>query len=137
MLETLNNTPLNTLISCLCESLEQDYRLYTVKSYRHQVSKGADDTGYFQSQLDAIREDRFDWRISFDVEEGRKYAKVMMNQSGSRSVHCFIDKVTGDVYKPASISKPAKGIRFNLFDKNSREECYRKADWAGSYLYLR
>lgn len=136
MLETLTNTPINTLICCLCEALEQDYRLYTVKSFRRYVHLG-DETGHFQRQLDAIRNDQYDWNISFDVEEGRKYAKIMMNQSGSRSVHAFIDMKTGDVYKPASISKPAKGVRYNLFDKNSREECYRRADWSGSYLYIR
>jgi len=137
MLETLTNTPINTLICCLCEALDQHYRLYTVKSFRRRVSSGNDDTGYFQRQLDAIRNDQYDWNISFDVEEGRKYAKIIMTQSGSRSVHAFIDMKTGDVYKPASFSKPAKGVRYNLFDKNSREECYRRADWAGDYLYLR
>jgi len=61
----------------------------------------------------------------------------LQNQSGSTSVSAFVDKETGEVYKPASFKAPAKGVRFNLLDKNSREECYRRADWAGGYLYAR
>jgi hypothetical protein len=74
----------------------------------------------------------------FYPEEGRKYFKVMMEtDSGSRSVHCFIDKKTGDVYKPASIKAPAKGIRFNLCIISDREWLLEHADWAGGYLYAR
>jgi len=74
----------------------------------------------------------------FYPEEGRKYFKVMMEtDSGSRSVHCFIDKKTGDVYKPASIKAPAKGIRFNLCIISDREWLFEHADWAGGYLYVR
>jgi hypothetical protein len=42
---------------------------------------------------------------------------------------------TGDCYKPASYKAPAKGIRYNLLDATSREEMYKRADWAGSYTY--
>ncbi|WP_315729882.1 hypothetical protein [Bradyrhizobium sp. SZCCHNRI2010] len=31
-------------------------------------------------------------------------------------VHCFVDKATGDVLKPASWDKPAKHARGNIFD---------------------
>ena len=45
----------------------------------------------------------------FYIESGRKYHKVIMETGGSsRSVHAFIDKKTGDVYKPASFKAPAK-----------------------------
>ena len=69
---------------------------------------------------------------------GRKYHKVHMYINGKRdSIHAFIDKKTGDVYKPASTKTPAKGIRYNLLSIESREECLSRADWAGGYLYLR
>ena len=38
----------------------------------------------------------------------------METESGSRSVHAFIDKKTGEVYKPASFKAPAKHVRYNL-----------------------
>ena len=74
----------------------------------------------------------------FYIESGRKYHKVIMETGGgSRSVHAFVDKKTGSVYKPASFKAPAKHERFNLLIIESREKCLEKADWAGSYLYLR
>ena len=74
----------------------------------------------------------------FYIESGRKYHKLIMETGGgSRSVHAFVDKKTGDVYKPASFKAPAKHVRFNLLSITSREECFARADWAGSYLYIK
>ena len=75
----------------------------------------------------------------FYIEEsGRKYHKLIMETGGnSRSVHAFVDKKTGEVYKPASFKAPAKIVRYNLLSIKSREECFERADWAGGYLYIR
>ena len=73
----------------------------------------------------------------FYIESGRKYHKIIMETNGnSRSVHAFIDKRYGHVYKPASFKAPAKHIRYNLLVDNSREECLARCDWAGGYLYM-
>lgn len=72
----------------------------------------------------------------FYIEEGRKYLKVIMETGGnSRSVHAFVDKKTGEVYKPASFKAPAKGVRFDLRLIKDREWLLENADWAGGYLY--
>tara|TARA_B100000212_G_scaffold325770_1_gene287702 strand:+ start:594 stop:962 length:369 start_codon:yes stop_codon:yes gene_type:complete len=74
----------------------------------------------------------------FYIESGRKYHKVIMETGGnSRSVHAFVDKKTGEVYKPASFKAPAKIVRYNLLEIASREQCFARADWAGGYLYVR
>ena len=74
----------------------------------------------------------------FYIESGRKYHKIVMEtESQSRSVHAFVDKKTGEVYKPASFKAPAKIVRYNLLMIESREECFARADWAGGYLYVR
>jgi hypothetical protein len=74
----------------------------------------------------------------FYIESGRKYHKLIMETgAGSRSVHAFVDKKTGEVFKSASWKAPAKGARYNLLSIESREECLARADWAGGYLYLR
>ena len=87
--------------------------------------------------------------MKFRVQKGKRYLKVIQvefetwegskyyNQYRDSSVHAFIDKNTGDVYKPASWKSPAKHVRYNLLDPKSREYCYKVADWVGSYLYLR
>jgi len=69
---------------------------------------------------------------------GRKYHRIHMWIGERRdSIHAFIDKKTGEVYKPASIKGPAKGVRFNLCIISDREKCLECADWAGGYLYAR
>ena len=75
----------------------------------------------------------------FYIEEGgRKYHKLVMEtESGSRSVHAFVDKKTGEVYKAASWKSPAKHVRYNLLFIEQREWLLANADWAGGYLYVR
>ena len=73
----------------------------------------------------------------FYVETARKYHKVWMETgAGSRSIHAFVDKKTVDVFNPASVKAPAKHVRYNVLRIESREEMFRRADWAGGYLYL-
>ena len=69
---------------------------------------------------------------------GRKYHKIFMCINGRRdSIHAFIDKKTGEVFKPASVKAPAKGARYNVLSIESREEMFERCDWAGGYLYAR
>jgi hypothetical protein len=70
---------------------------------------------------------------------GRKYHKIweVSGSNGGKSCHAFIDKTTGEVYKPASYKAPAKIVRYRLLEIASRQECFNRADWAGSYLYVR
>jgi hypothetical protein len=59
-----------------------------------------------------------------------------MTINGKRdSIHAFIDKKTGEVYKPASIKAPAKGVRFNLLIIQEREFVLDNCEWTGGYLY--
>ncbi len=72
--------------------------------------------------------------VRFTIQAGRKYWKIIQNHGG---VHAFIDKKTGEVYKPASWKAPAKHVRYDLRIINQRQACLANADWAGGYLYLR
>jgi len=99
----------------LCDALEQNF-----KDRNHGKVAGYDAPVY-----------------KFVIESGRKYHKIIMNANGSRSVHAFVDKKTGSVYKPASFKTPAKGVRFNLNIISEREWLFENADWAGGYLYKR
>ena len=75
---------------------------------------------------------------SYALISGRKYHKVMQCVDGqTESVHAFIDKKTGSVFKPASIKAPAKGERYNLCLIKDREWLLENCDWSGSYLYAR
>jgi len=73
---------------------------------------------------------------SYALISGRKYHKVMQCVDGqTESVHAFIDKKTGSVFKPASFKAPAKGQRCNLLIIKEREWAFENADWAGIWLY--
>ena len=91
------------------------------EALRHNYEEQYDRTGY-----------------EFYPETGRKYHKIIMvDSSGGRSVHAFVDKKTGGVYKSASWKAPAKGVRFDLRIISQREWLFQHADWAGAYLYLK
>lgn len=80
--------------------------------------------------------------IGFEVEMGKKYYKMIEvthpgSERAGRSVHAFISRQTGAVYKPASYRGPAKIARYNLLDDISYQQCLDRADWCGAYLYLR
>ena len=72
--------------------------------------------------------------VKFETKIGRKYIKINQINGG---VHAFIDKNTGEVYKPASWRAPAKHVRYDLRIIREREICLARADWAGGYLYMR
>ena len=83
-------------------------------------------------------------KINFDVVKGVKYYKLIERTSsasslggGNTSVHAFVSRQTGAVYKPASWKAPAKHARYNLLDDVSFQDCLTRADWAGGYLYMR
>ena len=104
----------------LCDALEQNF-----KSRNHGT------VGRYEAPS-----------YKFVIESGRKYHKIIMevpnhNRPPSRSVHAFVDKKTGEVYKAASFKAPAKHVRFNLLLINDREWLLEHADWAGGYLYKR
>ena len=85
----------------------------------------------------------FNSKKIFKMELGRKYWKVNQvdydanGEEFSGGVHAFVDRNSGDVYKPASWRGPTKHIRYNLLDDNSFDNCISRADWSGGYLYIR
>ncbi len=54
------------------------------------------------------------------VKIGKRYAKVIRTHVESElgSVHCFVDRINGDVLKAASWKAPAKHARGNIFDEH-------------------
>ena len=72
-------------------------------------------------------------RYKFTIQTGRRYHKI----HDGNGVHAFVDKNTGEGYKPASYKAPAKHVRYDLRRIHQRHECFSSADYIGSYLYLR
>jgi len=123
-------------VELLCQVLRTNYQNYVIQVHRVSIDRG-DNVDYHKKRIDDICEG--EGVDEFVYEKGRKYAKILhiTNPGGAKSVHMFVDMVTGDCFKPASYKSPAKGIRYNLLDDKSREEMLLRADWSGSYLYAR
>ena len=136
-----------------CETLEENFKQYTIRGYERNIEEQRfpENTKYYQEQLDAIENGTANL-YKFDYQVGKKYIKVFNLQyseacdyynrpAGYRkgSVTAFIDKQTGEVYKPASWKAPAKHVRFDLRLIQDREFLFNpnNIDWAGGHLYMR
>ena len=116
----------------LCEALRQNYIQYSIRMHALRTT----DVEYHDAQIAKLKEGICDYE--FYPETGKKYHKIIMTDcGGSRSVHAFVDKKTGEVYKSASWKSPAKGVRFDLRLIKDREWLLENADWCGGYLYKR
>ena len=123
----------NTLL--LIEALKDNYRQYAIRGHQRSAGRG-ESVEYHQRKIDELKSGKSD--IDYTIETGKKYHKVILVSSGnSRSVHCFIDKNTGEMYKSQSWKSPAKGVRYDLRIIEQREWLLQHADWAGGYLYAR
>jgi hypothetical protein len=131
-----NTIQLNVTKWCymLCDALLKNYIDYSIKSHQRSVYLEVN-ADYHQACIEDLKNGQCGYE--FTVESGRKYHKIMMSANGSRSVHAFVDKKTGSMYKPASIKSPAKGVRYDLRLIKDREWLLENADWSGSYLYSR
>ena len=131
-----------------CKAITENYRLYHIRTLQGNLSGNYPE--YAQQQLDEIENGTANL-MKFEIKEGKKYYKIVQmefetweksqfyGQYREGSVHAFVDKNTGNVYKPASWRSPAKHVRFTF----QKPEDIRflltpsNVDWAGGYLYLR
>lgn len=119
----------------LCEALRHNYINYAIRGHKHYIGNGVS-VDYHTACIQELLYGNSP--VEFQVVTGKKYHKIIfVDGGGSRSVHAFIDKKTGEVYKSASWKAPAKGVRFDLRLIKDREWLFENADWAGGYLYAR
>jgi hypothetical protein len=123
----------NTLL--LIEALKDNYRQYSIRGHHRSVELG-ESVEHHLRKIDELKSGKSD--IDYTIETGKKYHKVILvSGGGSRSVHAFVDKNTGEVYKSATWKSPAKGVRYDLRLIADREYLLENADWSGGYLYAK
>ena len=124
-----------------CESLTENYKQHSISMHQNFTSE------WSKEQLDAINNGTANL-TNFVIKNGRKYYKIMQrefdtfqdrNEWREGSVHAFVNKNTGEVFKPASYNAPAKHVRYDLRVINDRVKLHDPTytGWAGGYLYLR
>ena len=120
----------------LIEALKDNYRQYAIRGHQREAQRFDSTPGYHEQKVDELKSGILP--IDYQVETGKKYHKlILVDSSANRSVHAFIDKQTGEVYKSASWKAPAKGVRYDLRLIADREYLLQNADWSGGYLYAR
>ena len=127
------------------DTITKNYREYHLRTLKGNLSGNYPE--YAREQLDEI-ENGTARLMYFKIKTGKKFYKIVQmnfdtfqnrNEYREGSVHAFVDKKTGQVYKPASWYAPAKHVRFDLRIIKEREFLFNSnnTDWAGGYLYLR
>ena len=130
------------------DTITENYRQYHLETLNGNLSGNYPE--YAKQQLDEIKNGTANL-MWFKVYSGKKYYKIVQQefetwekskyygQYRDSSVHSFVDKETGEVYKPAGWAKPAKHVRFDMRDVKQLRFLLnpKNVDWAGGYLYLR
>ena len=136
-----------------CNALEENFKQYSINSYKRNIDENRmpENHSYYQERLAEIENGTANL-YKFDYQVGKKYIKVFNLQYSEAndyynrpagyhqgSVTAFIDKNTGEVYKPASWKSPAKHVRFDMRIIKEREFLHnpKNVDWAGGHLYMR
>ena len=135
-------------VQTYADTITKNYREYHINTLNGNLSGNYPE--YAREQLDAIENGTANL-MKFVVKTGKRYYKIVQQEfetwEKSRnygkyadgSVHAFVDKKTGQVYKPASWQAPAKHVRYDLRIIREREFLFNSNNtgWAGGYLYLR
>ena len=143
-----NRTFVKSYVDDYANAITENYRIYHLETLTGNLSGNYPE--YAREQLDAIENGTANL-MKFVVKTGKRYYKIVQQefetwekskyygQYRDGSVHCFVDKETGDVYKPASWSAPAKHIRFSFQNVDHLKFLLNpdNVGWAGGYLYIR
>tara|TARA_R100001463_G_scaffold135410_1_gene198696 strand:+ start:76 stop:549 length:474 start_codon:yes stop_codon:yes gene_type:complete len=139
-------TKVSNWTDLLCSSLTENYYVY----HRRMIERNAERfdgemSKYAQDQLDAMNNGTAKL-MKFRKIAGRKYYKVVQveyddrkNEWRDASVTAFVDKNSGEVYKPASWKSPAKYVRYDMRIITHRQACHdpKVTTWTGGFLYMR
>ena len=132
-------------VQTYADTITKNYREYHLRTLKGNLSGNYPE--YAREQLDEI-ENGTAKLMYFKIKTGKKFYKIVQmnfdtfqnrNEYREGSVHAFVDKKTGQVYKPASWQAPAKHVRYDLRIIREREFLFNSNNtgWAGGYLYLR
>ena len=120
-------TSFDEAMDVFCEKLTENCQDY-VNRFNHMDSVEFKPCGGRKY----IKVKYFQTNIETDYETGEK--TLLEDKNGS--IHCFVEKTTGDIFKPASWRAPyTKGnnaVRGNIFDTSS----FQKTDMHGGWLYV-
>ena len=121
-------TSFNEAMDVFCKKLGKDAEEY-IERFNHMDSVIFKPCG----GVKYIKVKYFTDRIDTNYETGEK--TIVKDERGS--IHCFVEKTTGDIFKPAGYKAPyTKGkncVRGNIYDSST----FEKTDMHGGWLYAK
>ena len=131
------------------KAITENYRQHHIQSMESMLDRDPESI-YPNQELNDIQTGKANL-MYFKVKTGKKYYKIVQQefetwekskyygQYRDGSVHAFVNKETGEVFKPASWAAPAKHVRYDLRIIKHREFLFNSNNtgWAGGYLYIR
>ena len=121
-------TSFDKAMDMFCQKLEENVKPY-VDSFNHMDSVTFRQDG----GMKYIKVKSFQVNIDTNHETGVK--TLVGGERGS--IHCFVEKQTGNIFKPAGWKTPyTKGnnaVRGNIYDSST----FEKTDMHGGWLYAR
>ena len=143
-MSNLQDTKVKEWTADYITALNDNFYNHQVDTYQRMISEGRY-TDHAIDQLRNVKTRDATYLYTCKALEGRKYFKIVYqtfdeddNRFRLGSVHAFIDKHTGEVYKAASWQHPAKHVRFDMRIIKDREFLHDpdQIDWAGGHLYM-
>ena len=121
-------TSFNEAMVVFCNKLKENCKQY-VDKFNHMDSVEFKPCGGRKY----IKVKSFTTNVDTNYETGEK--TLLEDKNGS--IHCFVERTTGDIFKPAGWRAPyLKGnnaVRGNIFDSSS----FEKTDLHGGWLYAK
>ena len=105
-------------------ALNENFYNYQVQSYERMIETS--DSDYARERLETIKHRNPRDLYTYRSIKGRRYNKIVQREFEDgkfrdTTVHAFIDKYTGEVYKPAGWANPAKHVRYDMRIIKERE----------------
>ena len=121
----------NEAMEKFCEKLTENVKPQVDKfSHMHSVTFGVDGGVKYIK----VKSYTKNWHTDYNGD-GTMTKRLVGGDNGS--IHCFVERTTGDIYKPQTWKMPyLKGnnaIRGNIYDSSS----FEKTDMHGGWLYAR
>ena len=141
-----NRTFIKSYTQDYCKAITENYKIYHTDSME-RIAASDPSSNYSKEELKRIKDGTANL-MKFEIREGKKYYKIVQvefdtfqnrNEYRDGSVHAFVDKNNGNVYKPASWKAPAKHVRYSFQSPEDIRFLLNPINvgWAGGYLYMR
>ena len=124
-------TSFNEAMEMFCTRLEENCKAY-VDTFDYMESVEFRPDG--GKKYIKVKQFQKNWHTDYN-DDGTTTKRLVGGEKGS--IHCFVEKQTGDIYKPAGWKSPyLKGmnaVRGNIYDSTT----FEKTDMHGGWLYAR